>query len=71
VANPSGVLLSAVMMLTHINQPHVAERVHNAWLKTIEDGIHTVDIYKAGISKQSVGTKDFTKVLEFSIQIDD
>jgi isocitrate dehydrogenase len=32
LANPSGLLLGAVMMLVHIGQPEVAERVHNAWL---------------------------------------
>ena len=45
LANPSGLLLGAVMMLVHIGQPDVAERVHNAWLTTLEDGIHTYDIY--------------------------
>src|SRR5579884_2716276 len=59
LANPSGLLLGAVMMLVHIGQADVAERVHNAWLKTIEDGIHTYDIYKEGVSKQKVGTKEF------------
>ena len=59
LANPSGLLLGAVQMLVHIGQPDVAERVHNAWLKTIEDGIHTYDIYADGVSKQKVGTKEF------------
>ncbi len=59
VANPSGLLLGAVMMLVHINQPDVATLVHNAWLRTLEDGIHTYDIYTEGISKQRVGTKEF------------
>ena len=45
LANPSGLLLGGVMMLVHIGQPEVAERVHNAWLRTIEDGIHTYDIF--------------------------
>ncbi|HSD72822.1 MAG TPA: NADP-dependent isocitrate dehydrogenase, partial [Thermoanaerobaculia bacterium] len=36
LANPSGLLLGAVMMLVHIGQPDVAEKVHNGWLKTIE-----------------------------------
>jgi isocitrate dehydrogenase len=43
-ANPSGLLLGAVMMLVHIRQPDAATAVHNAWLKTIEDGVHTPDI---------------------------
>ncbi len=59
LANPSGLLLGAVLMLVHINQPDVAERVHNAWLRTIEDGIHTYDIYSDDVSTQKVGTKEF------------
>src|ERR687887_2722619 len=52
LANPSGLLLGAVMMLVHIGQPEMAERVQNAWLCTIEDGIHTYDIYAEGVSRQ-------------------
>jgi isocitrate dehydrogenase len=63
LANPSGLLLGAVMMLVHINQPDVATRVHNAWLRTMEDGIHTYDIYTEGISKQKVGTKEFAEAV--------
>ncbi len=63
VANPSGLLLGAVMMLVHIDQPDVATQVHNAWLRTIEDGIHTYDIYVEGISKQKVGTKEFAQAV--------
>ena len=59
LANPSGLLLGSVLMLVHINQPEVAERVHNAWLRTIEDGVHTYDIFTEGISTQKVGTKEF------------
>lgn len=59
LANPSGLLLAAVMMLVHIGQPEVATRVHNAWLKTIEDGVHTYDIFKEGVSRQQVGTTEF------------
>lgn len=63
LANPSGLLQGAVMMLNHIGQTEVAEKIQNAWLKTIEDGIHTYDIYKEGISKQKVGTKEFAKAV--------
>ncbi|MCL4340993.1 MAG: NADP-dependent isocitrate dehydrogenase, partial [Candidatus Thermoplasmatota archaeon] len=59
VANPSGLLLAAVQMLVHIGQGDVATRVHNAWLKTIEDGIHTYDIYDPDVSKKKVGTIEF------------
>ena len=59
LANPSGLLQGAVMMLNHIGQTNVAERVQNAWLKTIEDGTHTYDIFKDQSSKLKVGTKEF------------
>src|SRR3979490_1355498 len=44
LANPSGLLLGGVMMLVHIGQEDLGERVHNAWLRTLEDGTHTYDI---------------------------
>ena len=61
VANPSGLLQGAIMMLNHIGQTEVAEKVQNAWLKTIEDGTHTYDIFKEGTSKKAVGTKEFAQ----------
>ena len=63
VANPSGLLLASVMMLVHIGQPDVAGRVHNAWLKTIEDGIHTYDVYTEGTSAAKVGTREFAQAV--------
>src|SRR5213078_4937717 len=63
LANPSGLFMGAVMMLVHIGQTNIAERVHNAWLRTIEDGIHTYDIYDEGSSKQKVGTKEFAQAV--------
>jgi len=59
LANPSGLLLGAVLTLVHIDQPEAAERVHNAWLRTIEDGVHTYDIFTEGVSTAKVGTKEF------------
>ncbi len=59
LANPSGLLLAGILMLVYLGQTAVAERVHNAWLSTIEAGIHTYDIFKEGVSKQKVGTKEF------------
>ena len=59
LANPSGLLLGAVMMLVHVGLTDHAELVHNAWLRAIEDGIHTYDIYDQKVSKQKVGTKEF------------
>src|SRR5258706_5544925 len=59
LANPSGLFLGAILMLVHINQPDIAELAQNAWLRTIEDGVHTYDMFKEGISKEKVGTKEF------------
>jgi isocitrate dehydrogenase len=61
MANPSGLLQGAIMMLNHIGQTEVAEKVQNAWLRTIESGIHTYDIYKEGVSTQKVGTAEFAE----------
>lgn len=63
IANPTGLLFGAVMMLNHIGQQDVAEKIVNAWSATIEAGIHTVDIYKEGSSKQKVGTKAFAEAV--------
>lgn len=63
LANPSGLLLGAVQMLVHMGQGKTAAKIHNAWLKTIEDGIHTYDIYREGVSKKKVGTKEFSVAL--------
>ncbi|MFT5713509.1 MAG: isocitrate dehydrogenase [Flavobacterium sp.] len=63
LANPSGLLQGAIMMLNHIGQTEAAEKVQNAWLKTLEDGVHTYDVFKEGISKQKVGTKEFAEAV--------
>jgi isocitrate dehydrogenase len=59
IANPSGLLNAAVMMLLHLGQHAVAARIGNAWLRTLEDGIHTADIYREGVSMEKVGTQAF------------
>jgi isocitrate dehydrogenase len=59
VANPSGLLLAAIGMLEHIGQGDIADKVQKAWLRTIEDGIHTGDVYRADTSKRRVGTQEF------------
>jgi isocitrate dehydrogenase len=63
MANPSGLIQGAILMLTHIGQIEVAEKVQNAWLKTIEEGIHTYDIYNEATSKEKVGTKEFAEAV--------
>lgn len=59
IANPSGLLLAAVMMLVHIGQPAVAETVHNAWLRTIEDGVHTAELHGSLSIGRPFGSMDF------------
>jgi isocitrate dehydrogenase len=63
LANPSGLLQGAIQMLVHIGQNEVASRVQNAFAKTLEDGIHTYDVYKEGVSSQKVGTAEFAQAI--------
>lgn len=63
IANPSGLLQAAVMMLNHIGEVQSAARIQNAWLKTLEDGIHPADIYTEGTSKVRVNTHEFAEAV--------
>ena len=58
VANPSGLLLASVMMMAYLGEAEIATRIHEAWLATIEEGIHTYDI-ASDKTRQTVGTKEF------------
>lgn len=59
IGNPSGLLLAGCQMLVHVGQGDIATKVQNAWLKTIEDGIHTGDIFEDARSTRRVGTQEF------------
>jgi isocitrate dehydrogenase len=59
IANPSGLLQAAIQMLVHLGLAETAERINNAWLCTLEDGIHTADIYQPATSRERVSTKEF------------
>jgi isocitrate dehydrogenase len=63
IANPSGLLNAAIQMLIHINQPETATLIENAWLKTLEDGIHTADIYSPEHSKKKANTDEFAEAV--------
>lgn len=63
VANPSGLLLGSVLMLQHIGQGDVAARVHNAWLRTLEDGKHTYDVWSETHSTEKLGTQEFAEAV--------
>jgi isocitrate dehydrogenase len=61
IANPSGLLNAAIMMLVHVGLGSYAAKIENAWKKTIEDGVHTADIYNEKISSKKVGTREFAE----------
>jgi len=61
IANPSGLLHAAIMMLDHIAQHDVARHLHNAWLRTIEDGVLTADICPPDAADSAVGTDTFAR----------
>jgi isocitrate dehydrogenase len=63
IANPSGLLNAAIMMLVHIGEASVAANIMNAWLRTLEDGIHTIDIYRPEISLIKVDTTQFAQAV--------
>ncbi|MBG7610776.1 NADP-dependent isocitrate dehydrogenase, partial [Polaribacter sp. BAL334] len=63
IANPSGLLNAAILMLCHLGKTKVADSIKNAWLKTIEDGYHTADIYQENITKEIVSTSEFASRL--------
>ena len=57
IANPSGLLNSAILMLHHIGQSDIAAKVENAWLCALEDGAHTGDIAKD--KSKALSTSEF------------
>jgi isocitrate dehydrogenase len=59
VANPSGLLNGAIMMLAHLGQGAVAEAVENAWLSTLEDRVFTYDLARAA---RAAGDTEITEV---------
>ena len=63
MANPSGLLHGAILMLNHLGQSDVAENIHNAWLCTLEEGIHTYDVYNEATSSKKVGTREFAEAV--------
>jgi len=59
MANPSGMLQAAVMMLQHLGREQPAAAIQNAWLRTLEEGILTADVYRPGPGRRQVGTQAF------------
>lgn len=67
IANPSAFLLSALMMLKFIGHDQEAQTIHDALMKTWEDGTATGDIRLLGkdgkVTRGSLGTQDFAKAV--------
>jgi isocitrate dehydrogenase len=59
IANPSAMLNAACMMLAHLGLASAAATIQNAWLATLEDGVHTGDIFRGGVSAELAGTRAF------------
>jgi isocitrate dehydrogenase len=58
-ANPTAMILSGVMLLRHISQFEAADRLEQALLLTLEEGIHTPDVKGPG----ALGTKEFADAI--------
>lgn len=63
MANPSGLLQAAIMMLQYLGLSGSAALIENAWLKTLEDGIHTPDVYKDELSTELATTRSFAQAV--------
>lgn len=61
IANPSGLLHGAILMLDYLGLSEYAVKIEGATLKTLEEGIHTADLYQEGLSTKKVGTKEFAQ----------
>jgi len=62
IANPSGLLMAGVQMLVHIGQGAIGEKIHNAWLRALEDGCRTGDVHGAS-DADPLGTLDFAQAI--------
>jgi isocitrate dehydrogenase (NAD+) len=56
-ANPTALLMSAILMLRHLELPDLAERIERALLATLAEGARTVDI------GGSLGTRAFARAV--------
>jgi isocitrate dehydrogenase len=59
LANPTAVLLSAVLMLRHLDEFEIAQRVESALHATLAQGVYTGDVRQKG----AVGTRAFTDAI--------
>lgn len=59
IANPSGLLNAAIMMLAHVGKTEIADTIKNSWLATLEEGYHTADVYQETVTNEIVSTSEF------------
>ncbi|MBT4879319.1 MAG: NADP-dependent isocitrate dehydrogenase [Alphaproteobacteria bacterium] len=60
IANPTGLINATIMLLNHIGHYEKAGLIQNALNFTIEQGMHTADLYADNHSNAKLGTKEFT-----------
>ncbi len=59
VAGPSSLFLAAVMLLVEQGNSYQAARIYNAWLRSIEDGIHTQELFQFSPNARRVDAEEF------------
>jgi isocitrate/isopropylmalate dehydrogenase len=60
VANPSGMLLAAALMIEGLGERSAARTLENAVAETLRDGVHTPDLMASGVGAT---TREFMDVL--------
>ncbi len=63
IANPSGLLNAAIMMLRYLQYSEHADLFSKRMVQTLEDGVHTSDIYSPKHSRQHVSTQEFAQAV--------
>ncbi len=61
MANPTGLLFAALELLRYIGADAAAERIQAAWQHTMQDGLHTADLYRETYSNRKLGTREFAQ----------
>lgn len=63
VANPTGMLQAAILMLGFLDEPVSARRVNSAWVSTVRNGIVTADMGRLLPSSKIVKTREFADAI--------
>ncbi len=65
IANPTAMILSAVMLLRHLSEFDAAQNLEQALFATLEQGIHTADVP----GDSPVGTREFAEAVAANIGV--